>query len=156
MAKVNKAFKRIYLNNSNYQQIEKQLEGKQFDSIVVLPRLDQDSKLLQIQDDKFGMTFPELHQELLLRNLFAYRLASKYLTSSGVIILSISQHDFTKEYANDHEEVKRTLHRVSCFSNELIDGQVSYLGVVVGDRDHTDLNSWSIVALSKEVGEEEP
>jgi hypothetical protein len=51
--------------------------------------------------------------------------------------------------------VKKIL-KASCFSNELIDAQVSYLGVVIGDRDHTDLNSWSIVALSKEMSEEEP
>jgi hypothetical protein len=30
------------------------------------------------------------------------------------------------------------------------------LGVVIGDRDYTDLNSWSIVALSKELSEEDP
>lgn len=41
------------------------------------------------------------------------------------------------------------------FSNELIDAQVSYLGVVIGDRDYTDLNSWSIIALSKEISQEE-
>jgi hypothetical protein len=41
-------------------------------------------------------------------------------------------------------------------SNELIDGQVNYLGVVLGDRDYTDLNSWSIIALSKEFGNEDP
>lgn len=33
----------------------------------------------------------------------------------------------------------------------LADAQTCYLGVVVGDRDHTDLNSWSLVALSQEV-----
>jgi hypothetical protein len=31
-----------------------------------------------------------------MRNLFAYRLASKYLTSSGVVILSASDRDFIK------------------------------------------------------------
>lgn len=37
----------------------------------------------------------------------------------------------------------------------LADAQTCYLGVVVGDRDHTDLNSWSVVALTQELGETE-
>lgn len=32
----------------------------------------------------------------------------------------------------------------------ILDAQVSYLGVTIGDRDYTDLNSWSVVALSEE------
>lgn len=32
----------------------------------------------------------------------------------------------------------------------ILDAQVSYIGVVVGDRDYTDLNSWSVVGLSEE------
>ena len=31
----------------------------------------------------------------------------------------------------------------------ITDAQISYLGVVLGDRDYTDLNSWSVVALSE-------
>ncbi len=30
----------------------------------------------------------------------------------------------------------------------ILDAQIGYLGVIVGDRDYTDLNSWSVVALS--------
>lgn len=33
-------------------------------------------------------------------------------------------------------------------SEDLLHNQISYLGVVIGDRDHTDLNSWSVIALS--------
>jgi hypothetical protein len=32
----------------------------------------------------------------------------------------------------------------------ILDAQVSYLGVTIGDRDYTDLNSWSVVGLSEE------
>ena len=32
----------------------------------------------------------------------------------------------------------------------ILDAQVSYLGVIIGDRDYTDLNSWSVVGLSEE------
>lgn len=82
--------------------------------------------------------------------MFAYRLASKCLTSSGVIILSISERDFVKEYQTDNQLGSDKKYY---FSNELIDAQINYLGVAIGDRDHTDLNSWSIVALSKEIAE---
>ena len=30
------------------------------------------------------------------------------------------------------------------------DSQTSYLGVTLGDRDYTDLNSWIVIALSEE------
>lgn len=32
----------------------------------------------------------------------------------------------------------------------MLDAQISYLGVLVGDRDYTDLNSWSVIGLSEE------
>lgn len=34
-------------------------------------------------------------------------------------------------------------------SKQLIDNTICYLGVVVGDRDHTDLNSWTLVSLGE-------
>ena len=35
-------------------------------------------------------------------------------------------------------------------SSELVDIQNTYLGVMAGQRDYTDLNSWIIVAMSRE------
>lgn len=29
----------------------------------------------------------------------------------------------------------------------ILDSQISYLAITVGDRDYTDLNSWSVVGL---------
>ena len=33
----------------------------------------------------------------------------------------------------------------------IIEAQTSYLGVTIGDRDYTDLNSWSVIGLSEEL-----
>jgi len=41
-----------------------------------------------------------------MRNVFAYRLASKYLTSSGVIILSASERDFIENSKAKNAEEK--------------------------------------------------
>lgn len=122
---------------------------------MVLPTQDHKSTLLEIDDDNFCTSYPTAHEEMLMRSVFAYRLASKCLTSSGVLIFSISQHDFIKEYQQNNQTSQNNPHK-QWFSNELVDAQVNYLGVVVGDRDYTDLNSWSIVALTKEIGEEQP
>lgn len=83
-----------------------------------------------------------------MRNVFAYRLANKYLTSSGVVIYSVSERDFVKDTT--------PLKTAGWDSAELIDAQTSYLGVIIGDRDYTDLNSWSVVALSKEMAGKDP
>ena len=75
----------------------------------------------------------------------AYRLAHKYLTTSGVIILSNSEADFAKVERKDGKPVVSQ----PALKN-ILDAQVSYLAVTIGDRDHTDLNSWSVVGLSEE------
>ena len=33
----------------------------------------------------------------------------------------------------------------------ILETQISYLGVTIGDRDYTDLNSWSVIGLSEEL-----
>ena len=32
-----------------------------------------------------------------------------------------------------------------------MEAQLNYLGVTIGDRDYTDLNSWSVIGLSEEL-----
>lgn len=79
----------------------------------------------------------------LFKNLLAYRLAHKYLATSGIVIFSNSESDFAKvENKNGIPLVKQPA------SKNILDAQVSYLGVLVGDRDYTDLNSWSVIGLS--------
>lgn len=80
-----------------------------------------------------------------LHNMLAYRLAHKYLTVSGVIILSACQNDFLKTETPNAE-----IPRLAGMKN-ILETQVSYLGVTIGDRDYTDLNSWSVIGLSEEV-----
>ena len=37
-----------------------------------------------------------------MRNIFGYRLASKYLTTSGSLILSAGERDFLKAYSKEY------------------------------------------------------
>ena len=37
----------------------------------------------------------------------------------------------------------------------VLETQTSYLGVTIGDRDYTDLNSWSVIGLSEELVNDE-
>lgn len=76
-----------------------------------------------------------------MSNLLAYRLAHKYLTTSGIIILSNSESDFA--------EVENKAKVQQAHMKNILDTQIGYLGVTVGDRDYTDLNSWSVIALSQ-------
>ena len=86
-----------------------------------------------------------------MKNVFSYRLASKYLTTTGALILSASERDFLKlENPDIMKEIGQEQPGPWHPSTELIDAQVTYLGVTVGERDHTDLNSWSLVAMSRE------
>lgn len=82
--------------------------------------------------------------------MIAYRFAHKYLATSGVLIYSNSESDFAKVENKDGVlQVKQKALK------NILDAQVSYLAVTVGDRDYTDLNSWSVVGLSEEfVGSE--
>ena len=84
-----------------------------------------------------------------MRNVFGYRLASLYLTSTGVFVLSSSQRDFIKSYSQEYQSAIGNDLKGWKPSTELIDMQTVYLGVMMGERDHTDLNSWPIVALSR-------
>lgn len=80
-----------------------------------------------------------------MKNILAYRLAHRYLATSGVLIFSNSEADFGKVENKDGElKVKQPALK------NILDAQVSYLTVTVGDRDYTDLNSWSVTALSEE------
>lgn len=88
-----------------------------------------------------------------MHQAFSYRLASKYLTTSGVVILSMSEQDFIENStSNPSKEIEgdKSLMAIQprLISDYIIDSQINYLAVVLGDRDYTDLNSWSIVALS--------
>jgi hypothetical protein len=88
-----------------------------------------------------------------MRQTFSYRLASKYLTTSGVVILSMSEQDFVEDSSSDppnniESDKNQFAIQQRLISDSIIDSQINYLAVVLGDRDYTDLNSWSIVALS--------
>jgi hypothetical protein len=86
-----------------------------------------------------------------MRNVFSYRLASKYLTTTGVLILSGSERDFLKAYDEETTKDAKIYQEGKWHpSVELIDAQSTFLGSTVGDRDYTDLNSWSLVAMSRE------
>lgn len=78
-----------------------------------------------------------------IHNILAYRLAHKYLTVSGVIILSACQNDFLKT-----ETPNVQIPRLTGMKG-ILETQISYLGVTIGDRDYTDLNSWSVIGLSQ-------
>ncbi len=78
-----------------------------------------------------------------MKNIVAYRLAHKFLATSGVVIYSNSQADFAKVENKDGVQLVKQ----SALKN-ILDAQVSYLAVTVGDRDFTDLNSWSVMGLS--------
>ena len=82
-------------------------------------------------------------------------MAHKCLTGSGVVILSRGEHDFIK---TDELNGKGPDHPVPepPTSIELVESQMAYLGVVIGDRDHTDLNSWSVIALSRDYMHQDP
>ena len=75
------------MRNDNFHEIDTALEGKQFDSIIVLPK-NTEKYEFDFRNERIVTEYPEHHQKEIMRNIFAYKMASKYLTTSGVVILS--------------------------------------------------------------------
>lgn len=68
-----------------------------------------------------------------MRNIFSYRLASKYLTTSGVLLFSASERDFLKAESEETLSAIEGYQRGKWYpSCELIDAQVTFLGVIAG------------------------
>ena len=68
-----------------------------------------------------------------MRSVFSYRLASKYLTTTGVLILSGSERDFLKAYDEETRKNAKIYQEGKWNpSTELIDAQSIYLGTTVG------------------------
>ena len=71
-------------------------------------------------------------------------MGHKYLSTGGVIIFSNSESDFAQAERKDGQ-----LQVIQPALKNILDAQISYLAVTIGDRDYTDLNSWSVVGLSE-------
>jgi hypothetical protein len=91
--------------DNNYAEIESKLAGKQFESVIALSDKEGDEGF-DFGDEGFATDYLDIHTRKLNKNVFAYRLAHKYLTSSGVVLLSCSEQDFLKADLKDRFEVK--------------------------------------------------
>lgn len=146
----------VALKQGDYSQLEAQLQGRQYDSIIVLPGSLENSQW-DISQPEIATQYPSFHTDLLLRNVFAYRIASKYLSVMGVLIFSGSEKEFIKQKKDMPAEELELMKDVSHWtSTEIVNLQTSYLGLVVGDRDYTHLRSFSLVALSQELMASDP
>ena len=87
--------------------------------------------------------------------MLAYRLAHKYLSKTGTIVLSCHQSPFLKykEQKKNKTQAEQLFGSLPESSTNqilirLVGSQVSYLGLVIGDREYTHLHSNSIIALA--------
>lgn len=132
-----------YGNVDGYKEIEEKFKGRQYDAVIVMPEPNKSlSGYYNIKDEEFAWQ-TGTYTANLMKNLLAYRLAHKYLTTSGVVILSNSESDFGRVENKDGK-----LRVTQPALKNIQDAQLSYLTVIVGDRDYTDLNSWSVMGLS--------
>jgi hypothetical protein len=98
-----------------------------------------------------------------MRNILAYRLGSKYLSKTGVVILSCGErefvkhkHELSKKEKGEGEYTVDESSRKYWPSTQIVSSEISYLGFIIGDRNYLPLNSHSVIALSQEISDSDP
>ena len=72
--------------NHYYSHLTEKYKGNVFESIVVLPSSPKED--FDFAEESFITKYPTTYLNSTIKNIFAYHLASKYLSKTGVVILS--------------------------------------------------------------------
>ena len=75
-----------------YSHLAEKFKGNVFESIVILPSSPRED--FDFADEEFITKYPATYLNSTIKNVFAYQLASKYLSKTGVVILSCNEKEF--------------------------------------------------------------